>query len=101
MVSLKFPLQDPLQQVASSNLVTISNKLNCFIKQAGLFDHPTQMSQGQCMWLPGRHLQQSVILDWHEVVGEHVKELPTPHGHAFVGEHVKELPAPHGLCPED
>jgi len=40
MVSLKFPLQDPLQQVASVNTTTISSKLNCFIKQAGVFDHP-------------------------------------------------------------
>jgi len=30
MVSLKFPLQDPLQQVASINTTIISNKLICF-----------------------------------------------------------------------
>jgi len=42
MVSLKFLLQDPLQQVASINTTIISSKLNCFIKQAGLFNnHPT------------------------------------------------------------
>jgi len=28
--SLKFPLQDPLQQVASINTATISSKLICF-----------------------------------------------------------------------
>jgi len=40
MASLKFPLQDPLQAVATSSnnhTTTISSKLNCFIKQAGLF----------------------------------------------------------------
>jgi len=37
VASLKFPLQDPLQQAASGKTDTISDKLNCFIKQAGLF----------------------------------------------------------------
>jgi len=41
MVSLKFPLQDPLQQAASSNTAIISNKLICFNKQIDLFNHPT------------------------------------------------------------
>jgi len=36
MVSLKFPLQDPLQQVASNNTTIISNKLICFNKQIDL-----------------------------------------------------------------
>jgi len=37
--SLKFPLQDPLQQVASINTTIISCKLNCFTKQTGLFNN--------------------------------------------------------------
>jgi len=37
MVSLKFPLQDPPQQAASSNTTMISIELNCFTKQTGLF----------------------------------------------------------------
>jgi len=41
MVSLKFPLQGPLQAVATTSsgnnhTTIISSKLNCFIKQAGL-----------------------------------------------------------------
>jgi len=36
MASLKFPFQDPLQQVASVNTATISSKLICFNKQIDL-----------------------------------------------------------------
>jgi len=48
IASLKFPLQDPLQAVATSSnnhTTIISSKLKCFIKQAGLFNvnHPTQL----------------------------------------------------------
>jgi len=42
MESLKFPLQDPLQQVASSNTTTISNKLICNYNRIALLHlHPT------------------------------------------------------------
>jgi len=54
MVSLKFPLQDPLQAVATSSnnhTTIISSKLNCFIKQAGLFNvNPTGITLSCLRW---------------------------------------------------
>jgi len=58
MVSLKFPLQDPLQAVATSSnnhTTIISSELNCFIRQAGLFlmlsQHSLEIIPSEYHWV--------------------------------------------------
>jgi len=54
MVSLKFPLQDPLQQVASINTTIISSKLICFNKQIDLFiQHLLEIIPSECSTMLG------------------------------------------------
>jgi len=63
MTSLKFSLQDPPQQVASDNTTMNSNKLNCFIKWAGLFDHPTSNTNSLMLFVAWNIITHSWLLE--------------------------------------